>query len=71
MDNYEVLGAFVIGFILASFVFYLIFRAKNNIISLKLESDINTVKNIIDEGNRRAKSIAKQTMEEVKAAVKI
>lgn len=37
----------------------------------ELEADKNRVKEIIEEGNRRAGSIAKQTMEEVREAVKI
>jgi len=37
----------------------------------ELESDLNMVKDIIEDGNRRAKSIAEKTMAEVKEAVKI
>jgi tryptophanyl-tRNA synthetase len=42
-------------------------REKRN----ELESDINKVKEIIDKGNKRAKSIAETTMEEVKGAIGI
>jgi tryptophanyl-tRNA synthetase len=37
----------------------------------ELESDITKVKEIIDKGNKRAKSIAEETMEEVKEAIGI
>ena len=37
----------------------------------ELESDKNAVKEIINQGNKRADTIAKQTMEEVKSAIKI
>ena len=37
----------------------------------KLESDMETVKEIIAEGNKRAKSIADETMGEVREAIKI
>ncbi|MFC1892372.1 tryptophan--tRNA ligase, partial [Thermodesulfobacteriota bacterium] len=37
----------------------------------ELESDKNAVKEIINQGNERADTIAKQTMEEVKSAIKI
>ncbi len=37
----------------------------------ELESDINKVREIMAEGNKRARSIAKNTMEEVREAVKI
>lgn len=37
----------------------------------RLESDIETVKEIIAEGNKRAKSIAVETLKEVKEAIKI
>ncbi|MBW2609929.1 MAG: tryptophan--tRNA ligase [Deltaproteobacteria bacterium] len=37
----------------------------------ELESDISRVKDIIDQGNKRAEIIAQQTMAEVKEAVKI
>ena len=37
----------------------------------ELESDIDRVRDIIDQGNAKARSIAKKTMEEVKEAVRI
>jgi len=36
-----------------------------------LETDMDYIKNIIEEGNKRAREIAKKTMEEVREAVKI
>ena len=37
----------------------------------ELEADIRIIENIIDEGNKKARSFAKVTMEEVREAVKI
>ena len=37
----------------------------------ELESDIDRVRDIIDQGNAKARSIAQKTMEEVKEAVRI
>jgi tryptophanyl-tRNA synthetase len=37
----------------------------------ELESDIEKVREIIEEGNRRARSIAVETMREVREAIKI
>jgi tryptophanyl-tRNA synthetase len=37
----------------------------------ELESDIKRVKEIMEEGNKRARTIAKKTLEEAKEAVKI
>jgi tryptophanyl-tRNA synthetase len=36
-----------------------------------LESDINRIREIIEEGNIRARAVARETMAEVREAVKI
>jgi tryptophanyl-tRNA synthetase len=37
----------------------------------ELEADMDKVKAVVDEGNARARDVARQTMEEVRLAVRI